>query len=57
VCITSYKLGDTQYCKVDNVSPGAIVSRGHGTSLEEAEKQAIDGAMKALHATKRRPVG
>ena len=56
VCVTSYKLGDTYYCKVDNVSPGAIVSRGRGPSLEEAEQEAIDAAMKALHATKLRSV-
>ena len=56
VCVTSYKLGDTFYCKVDNVSPGAIVSRGRGPSLDEAEQQAIDSAMKALYATRRRAV-
>jgi hypothetical protein len=36
--IVTYRLGDTYHCKVDNVSPGAVVARGDGKTREEAEK-------------------
>jgi hypothetical protein len=34
--ITTYRIGETWICKIDNVSPGAIVARGRGATREEA---------------------
>ena len=51
--ITSYKLGDTYHCSVDNVSPGAVITRTEGKTREEAEKAAIEKATKYLAQTRR----
>ena len=53
VNITSYRVGDTFYCRVDNVSPGATVSRGEGKSREEAEREATAKAGERLAKTRR----
>ena len=34
--ITTYRIGAKWICKIDNVSPGAIVARAHGATREEA---------------------
>ena len=52
VNITSYRIGDKHYCHVDNVSPGATVSRGEGPTREEAEKIAIEKATDRLAKTR-----
>jgi hypothetical protein len=46
--IVSYKLGDTFYCTVDNVDPGANIARASGVSREEAESKAIAKAKEKL---------
>lgn len=51
VRITLYQIDGTYYCRVDNVSPGATVSRGDGKTREEAEKAAIDKARERLAKT------
>jgi hypothetical protein len=51
--VTSYRLGSTWICHVDNVSPGAIVARGSGASRDEAENAALDVATRRLRATRR----
>jgi hypothetical protein len=54
VGITTYKLLDRYLTKVDNVSPGAIVARGEGSTPEEAEKNAIALASDLLRTTRAR---
>lgn len=51
--ITSYRIGATYHCKVDNLSPGAIVARGSGATLAEAEAKAIERARTRFEATRR----
>jgi hypothetical protein len=53
--VTSYKLGDTYHCSVDNVSPGAVVARAEGKSREEAENAAVEKATKYLAQTRKMP--
>jgi dsRNA-specific ribonuclease len=55
VNITSYRVGETHYSRVDNVSPGATVARGEGKSRDEAETEALRKARERLAATRRRP--
>ena len=57
VTITTYRIGDTYHCHIDNVSPGATVSRGEGTTRQEAEEAAIAKARERLAQTKRHPTG
>ena len=51
--LTSYRLGDTYYCKADNVSPGARLARATGASKEEAERKALERATELLSRTRR----
>lgn len=51
--ITSYRIGATYYCHVDNVSPGATVARAEGKSREEAEREAVGKATERLAHTRR----
>jgi len=51
--ITSYRIGETYYCHVDNVSPGATVSRAEGKTREEAENEAIAKAKERLAQTRK----
>lgn len=53
VNMTSYRIGDLYHAKVDNVSPGAAVSRATGTSREGAERKAIEDARRRLARTRR----
>jgi hypothetical protein len=53
VNLSSYKLGDTWYCKADNVSPGAGLARTTGATREEAEEKALKRAEELLSRTKR----
>ncbi|MBI4465667.1 MAG: hypothetical protein HY647_13265 [Acidobacteria bacterium] len=56
VNVTSYKLGDLFYCKVDNVSPGAWLARTTAPTREEAEQKALDRAKQLLARTRRQSV-
>ncbi len=51
--ITSYKLKDRYYCKIDNIDPGATIARGQGASAEEAEQEALRKAHTRLALTRR----
>lgn len=51
--ITSYRLGDVWIRHVDNVSPGAIIARGRGSSREHAESHALEIAKQRLRSTRR----
>jgi hypothetical protein len=54
--LISYRLGETFYCKADNVSPGAQIARGNGASREEAEAKALEKAGERLARTRRQAV-
>jgi len=54
--LISYRLGETFYCKADNVSPGALIARTTGATREEAEAKAIETAGERLARTRRRAV-
>jgi hypothetical protein len=54
--LISYRLGETFYCKADNVSPGALVARAAGASREEAEAKALQTAGERLARTRRQAV-
>ena len=56
VNLTSYRIGETFHCTVDNVSPGATLVRVSGATREEAERKGIERASEKLAATKRRVV-
>jgi len=46
--IVSYRLGDTFHCTIDNVDPGANISRAEGKTREEAESRAVSKAKERL---------
>ncbi len=47
-----YRLGDKYVCTVDNVDPGATLSRAEGATREEAESQALKTARKMVAETR-----
>ena len=53
--IVSYRVGDTFYCTIDNVSPGARFARAEGPTREQAESTALDKAKRYLKQTRRFP--
>lgn len=53
VGITTYRVGETWICKIDNVSPGAVVARGRGASREAAVTAATERATPRMAATRR----
>jgi hypothetical protein len=56
VNLRTYRIGDTFYCKADNVSPGATIARATGATREEAEEKTIAKARERLAGTHRRAV-
>lgn len=50
--IVSYRLGPRWYCQIDNVDPGARLTRRFADSREEAERLAIDRAREMLERTR-----
>jgi len=50
--VTTYRIGTTWICKIDNVSPGATVARGRGASRDEAVQAASASATRRLAATR-----
>ncbi|OAF06215.1 hypothetical protein AYJ54_19955 [Bradyrhizobium centrolobii] len=52
VGIASYKLGGRYCCEVENVSVGARLARGEGTTREEAEAEALKRARELLVRTR-----
>jgi hypothetical protein len=53
--IVSFRLGDTYYCTIDNVDPGARFARAEGPTREEAERTAVEKAQRYLKQTRRFP--
>ena len=56
VNVPSYKFGDHLYCKIDNVSPGAWLTRTQAATREEAEAAALERAKHLLSRTRRQSV-
>jgi hypothetical protein len=56
VHLTSYRIGETFHCTLDNVSPGANLARTSAPTREEAERVAIERATARLSQTRRHPV-
>jgi hypothetical protein len=48
VNVTSYKMGDLYHCHIDNVEPGATITRSEGSTREEAELAALARALERL---------
>ncbi len=48
----SYRLGDTYYCSVDNVDPGAVVARADAATRAEAEGAAVEKARQRIGKTR-----
>ena len=55
--ITTYRVGARWVCVIDNVDPGAAVSRGRGDTREAAVSQAHESASRRFAATRRQSVG
>lgn len=53
VNITVYQLEDAWVCRIDNVSPGALVAKGTGNTADEAEEKARKTAARRLARTRR----
>jgi hypothetical protein len=51
--IVTYRIGDTYYCTIDNVDPGARFARAEGASREDVERVALEKARKYLRQTRR----
>jgi hypothetical protein len=49
--IISYRLGDEYYCSVDNIDPGAVITRSRGSTRKEAELRAVTRAKDRLGRT------
>jgi hypothetical protein len=56
VHLTSYRIGETFHCTLDNVSPGASLARTTGSTREEAENKAVQRATERLGRTQRHAV-
>jgi hypothetical protein len=50
--IVSFRLGGRYHCKVDNVSPGAVIARAEGATREEAEQAAVATAREEIGKTR-----
>ncbi len=53
--IVTYRIGDTYYCTIDNVDPGARFARAEGPTREEVERVALEKAQRYLRQTRRFP--
>ena len=53
--IVTYRVGDTYYCTIDNVDPGARFARAEGTTQQDAERVALEKAQRYLRQTRRFP--
>ncbi|MBI1807559.1 MAG: hypothetical protein HYR76_10965 [Ignavibacteria bacterium] len=48
VNITSYRIGNTGYCHIDNIDPGATIARTEAETQEEAVAAALARARERL---------
>ena len=53
--IVTYRIGDTYYCTIDNVDPGARFARAEGTTRADVERVALEKARKYLGQTRKFP--
>jgi len=53
VTLETYKRGETYYCTIANVDPGARIARAEGASRDEAERTVIEKATRYLSQTRR----
>jgi hypothetical protein len=53
VNIVTYRIGDTYYCSIDNVDPGARFAGAGGATREEVERAAREKAQRYLRQTRR----
>jgi hypothetical protein len=51
--IVTYRVGETYYCTIDNVDPGARFARAEGATRVDAEGAALEKAKKYLGQTRR----
>ena len=51
--IVTYRIGDTYYCTIDNVDPGARFARAEGATRDGVESVALEKARKYLRQTRR----
>ena len=55
VHIVTYRIGETYYCTIDNVDPGARFARAQGATREDTEQVALAKAERYLQQTRRFP--
>ncbi len=55
VNIVTYGIGDTYYCTIENVDPGARIARADGATREEVERAALAKAQRYLKQTRTFP--
>jgi hypothetical protein len=53
--IVTYRIGQTYYCTIDNVDPGARFARAEGTTRDDAEHSALEKAKRYLAQTRKFP--
>jgi hypothetical protein len=51
--VETYQLGDTYFCTINNVDPGARIARAEGPTREGAESKALEKAERYLAQTRR----
>ena len=53
--IVTYRIGQTYYCTIDNVDPGARFARAEGATRDDAERIALEKAKRYLAQTRKFP--
>lgn len=53
--IVTYRIGQTYYCTVDNVDPGARFARAEAATRADAERTALEKAKRYLAQTRKFP--
>jgi hypothetical protein len=53
IVLETYQLGDTFYCTISSVDPGARFARAEGPTREDAERVALEKATRWLGQTRR----
>ena len=56
ILLETYRLGDTYFCTISSVDPGARFARAEGPTREDAERSALEKAGRWLGQTRRFPV-
>ena len=53
--VVTYRIGETYYCTIDNVDPGARFARAEGSTRADAERVALEKAKRYLAQTRKFP--